>query len=1808
MNRREFLTGAAALAVSSTPVLRLFGDNVQIFGDDHQIVVSLNGVPCWMLHAQMFGASARLHHGQQTSRSYAFQLRGGAKPGLALPFEMEGELIDGAVPVIRVQSTFGQGETALAAWLRGRKALPLQSAGIELRSQHIWAKIAPGVVRFDQRWQFRRDGLGAAWAQIHDLPAISAHQVRIGVNSQRVNAGDSLSLKLTRILGIAHHDLPRQRDGWGFNRESAEVSHVDVDFDSGGESAAISFGSKVMFHPANGTTDDMGRPLSIPIRNLKRTVSWSSGATQHRWIGELERDQRFHAPTISATLRSDRRPDALEIIPDQEPRATINSSINDISLPSIAGMVIQNVRVPLGARFPYGITNFFRGVGSAIGDAACATGHFLHLCRCSERLRLDGLRLSALRPDDFLWLEFEFINVSLQVRGFDIALVKALATDPKITLNEPVAATTPSFYEWGNPEQPPLGERQSYLIVYFAPQNIWEEALNEADPLVRSKALLSGGSRLSFLIPDALLAGDGIEFTLEKLLSWHHLVPQISAQAAKEPAAWPKFSLSDSRQTAIEYPRGLILSPNEESTWKHKIDLPHKGPVELWHTQLRTRDMDQTTALSPVVAVAALDENDNPQDCHAGTPAGGTGCHVFAPSSGPTGYALDADDRCQIKLLTCGAPNLKVCDEPYKPRAVAADNLILSGLGAWFATETAWEIPPELSLEGWQHRATMGRDHHCKVAYKGYLLPFGLRATLIKETWRNPEKTSDSYFRAPLRQRFYLVVKKPLKPFWFRTTDQAPFQPPGWMPDGGRRFQFQSVESLTTVTGSVLIPSDTDRDSQHRLIRIAGESGAFFATDPVNREVLQFHFRATDLSQPAHTIDFKMPAAFVQNELAASCVSGSCGADLANVLTAYNQDDRNTADIDGIQVQYAPSNKPGDTQFRTHKLTFNVEPSQALTECYDKQNQPCFVPFVAESLAIIPAVQEFAGSEKVKFSYHDTYRLKGFSTAPDGNRGEVFATLNGSSPLSFPLDKAGGLIVPSLQFSGLSRLAGVVGGAADSVSTFSSGTFDAAKFFSGFSIEKYEPKLFGVIRLGDVIKPLGDLRDKLDAIPKLIYNELRQLDNTLAGLATQLHALELSFNNPLGKILGTFDSHPIDGGLTTAVATQAELVGTNILAWYGFATRFESFGSVAGRSAPAAGSDRLVDIKKRLHDSLANIQQLATSEVLAFEELVASSVDDRVESFVSSWGNINLRLTEVLIPELAAIWIDLKQQIDQIPNLAPADLIKLIASGPDSPEAKALRSLPAKIEQMLRAWLDLASAINSTPHDLAEAILQGGQTLQNDAKAQIVNLKTGLQQEVASIRGALKSRAQIYANSADAALTSAINAAIDQTDHELDAFSQKLNGLQDAFVKALTDATVNAVDAAILQVVGLLNDHSSELWNAVSTLAQMYGTAQQNIGALLAAATTPYEFHVDYNFSPQLMEGPPGLPIFSPAPDASMDVRTTYRKRIVPVDAVQGNLGQDYLSIYASIKNFDIVLLPNLKFLTLSFREVSFKSENGSKPAISALLKSIAFGDALQWIAELANLIGGLAGRIPGVTVDETGVQVAYAVALPALSAGAFSISGLGVAIGALIPFSNDPMLTTLGFASEAKKCHIRVGIYGGTLFVNGGMAPASSTDGQGNIVPALRSFHSAIETGFTGDASVGPAHGEVHLFCGVYYGNDFGRCRLSGYVDAGGNCDIGGLIRMVVNWHLALNYASEGNRVWGECTVSIDIEIGFFSISFALTMRKDISGSSRSSARLAGGAAAPFEAPPTRDDLRPYALTGITPEMWDSYRRALVI
>jgi hypothetical protein len=83
----------------------------------------------------------------------------------------------------------------------------------------------------------------------------------------------------------------------------------------------------------------------------------------------------------------------------------------------------------------------------------------------------------------------------------------------------------------------------------------------------------------------------------------------------------------------------------------------------------------------------------------------------------------------------------------------------------------------------------------------------------------------------------------------------------------------------------------------------------------------------------------------------------------------------------------------------------------------------------------------------------------------------------------------------------------------------------------------------------------------------------------------------------------------------------------------------------------------------------------------------------------------------------------------------------------------------------------------------------------------------------------------------------------------------------------------------------------------------------------------------------------------------------------------------------------------------------------------------------------------------------------------------------------------------------------------------------------------------------------------------GFYFqkaGDDF---TLTGYFRAGGSLSVLGIITVSLEFYLALTYETSkakkhGGTLWGQASLTVKIEILFFSTSVSISMEREFSGS----------------------------------------------
>ncbi|CAN5390102.1 hypothetical protein BH10BAC6_BH10BAC6_00710 [soil metagenome] len=533
----------------------------------------------------------------------------------------------------------------------------------------------------------------------------------------------------------------------------------------------------------------------------------------------------------------------------------------------------------------------------------------------------------------------------------------------------------------------------------------------------------------------------------------------------------PPIKNPSATETSIEYPYRLMLSPNKYAGWAHAtkpVWNPSNHRAELWHTRLGVRNSDGTVSetSSALRTVRAVWSPDYGVD-YAMSP-------VYRER--PFRTSINRRDRHEIVQLTS---DYNLVETKIAP--INVNRMMLTSLGAWMDSAGAWDPKNEgstkLDVEGWIQRGAQGRDSFVRISYKGFLFPFGNRATLLKETERKFRRTPRGHMAAYLMQRMYIIVREPVRDF-----------PAAGIPGMkylGREFPFRRVTITTKQTPNLELPVT---------VYPSFSPNSFWPKFTNNGSIVDMQWSCIGTDWDNKNVQFSAPLAFIANGDATSNAAGDLTKMTNFIANSYNgMTAQRSLNMQGQSIALAPSVKLGDTSMPTTTFMLHGYTAEGAPN-----NEVQFFPRMERADIKIDKVQELLGTDATKsISYFDQYLKHAFETGVNVAQGgtpnindvlnpsQIFAKL--TSPLTMAFsgasDKSGGLGAPDINISGLSRLMGPIAGDLTNVvdSAIAIGNFDPMQYFQNM----LNAKILGDITLSYVLKFVSGVLDNLDKMPGL---------------------------------------------------------------------------------------------------------------------------------------------------------------------------------------------------------------------------------------------------------------------------------------------------------------------------------------------------------------------------------------------------------------------------------------------------------------------------------------------------------------------------------------------------------------------------------------------------------------------------------------------------------------------------------------------------------------------------------------------------
>jgi hypothetical protein len=675
------------------------------------------------------------------------------------------------------------------------------------------------------------------------------------------------------------------------------------------------------------------------------------------------------------------------------------------------------------------------------------------LSDAAPRVHIEDFRVSVTRPQDLLGLELIGSNMAFEV----------------------VDGQAPTL-------GPGPQKNTSFWRVVFPPQYVAEQAFHEAaeqpsldkgpnEPLVPPvDARMAGPTQLAFIVPPDL---PRFPLTLANLLDWSRY--EQAGTALDNPGQPPPLQRPDlDRQTAIEIPYRMLLSVDNASGWSHAVTAP-ADLSELWNTRLALR--------KPIGnGHFVIDER-----VSSGTRQG----RVFyspdldAPED-PVFTSLNANERQQIARLTSGS----------SPAAHSFEvkELMLTGLGGTMHVDTNWNPPAGFDVTLWQHTASFGRDQYVRVGKRGFIAPYGHRATQIIVSERRflAPQGDGAQAIAGLVQFSYIIVTQPVRSY------------------AGLDLPFTQIEFATRVT-PILSPPEPFPNTNAFWIQSLGDVP------------LIFDLAATDLL--SRTVAFRAPAIFIGDD--ADDQSFDNSVDAAVTLFRSDSTINTPVDFKRQKIAFAPSGDPEATSFETAALSLDILDLRTNGGSWrDPQTgEPLFRPTMASASIRHAAAAALAGAPgTVSVSYFPDYVKQADLRTAAANTGvDVFLLIEKEVAAKAKLgaDKAG-LASPAYALTSISKQFGAVGGDPRNI---------PQKIVPGDFLDD-SAKFLGDIQLSSLIKT-----DGISQIPNLntVINKAPDGTPTSAITTFEWHPpLEVPLNE--GALSLIFTNTTLD--LTVKIITQ----------------------------------------------------------------------------------------------------------------------------------------------------------------------------------------------------------------------------------------------------------------------------------------------------------------------------------------------------------------------------------------------------------------------------------------------------------------------------------------------------------------------------------------------------------------------------------------------------------------------------------------------------------------------------------------------
>lgn len=410
----------------------------------------------------------------------------------------------------------------------------------------------------------------------------------------------------------------------------------------------------------------------------------------------------------------------------------------------------------------------------------------------------------------------------------------------------------------------------------------------------------------------------------------------------------------------------------------------------------------------------------------------------------------------------------------------------------------------------------------------------------------------------------------------------------------------------------------------------------------------------------------------------------------------------------------------------------------------------------------------------------------------------------------------------------------------------------------------------------------------------------------------------------------------------------------------------------------------------------------------------------------------------------------------------------------------------------------------------------------------------------------------------------ALQAALGPVKTKVTAFTEAISGLLALSDPSDLSTVTTKVGAVVSDLLALVTQLRTALQGAVLP-ARVRALVERPVNALLPAldaskvtellqAITQFVNGFDpaniavtarLDWKPRMQNWPAGgAPAIEFAkPDDALEIFAEIRA------SAKGNATAD---VTAELRNFQLNLLPGAELMAVKFDRIGFRASSGRKAEVDVVFDELEFLGVLGFIETLKQMIpfDGFSDP-PFLDINTSGVTAGFDLALPNVAIGVFALENISLGADCNIPFLGDAVTVGFHFCAKESPFRLTVMCIGGGGWVQLRLSP------KGMVLLEV-----GLEFGAELSIDLGVASGSVSIMGGMYLKLEASGGSLTGYFRIRGEVNVLGLISASITLEMSLTYDFDSGKMIGQASITVEVEVLFFSASVQISVQKQFAGS----------------------------------------------